>query len=354
MAKRRLNRQQKWRIKKIQEERTQRATARSEKSELALQEGELGTEQKGLVVAHYGSQADIEGCADNASDNIDKNNNNADNLDNPTQRCHIRANLQSLVTGDEVIWRPGKPTGVVVANLPRRSVLKRPDSFGQIKAVASNIDLIVIVISPQPVPHANLIDRYLVATENIGITPLLLLNKTDLLNAVNEDAMTDLLSVYPTLGYQVCYASTKSQEGLEELKNRIQHQTSVFVGQSGVGKSSLINTLLPDAKLKIGELSAAAGKGRHTTTTARLFHLPEGGRIIDSPGIREFGLWHIEREQLLEAFVEFRPFLGHCKFRDCQHEKEPGCALLDALSTGQISPRRLNSFRQIVAENRGN
>ena len=128
----------------------------------------------------------------------------------------------------------------------------------------------------------------------------------------------------------------------------LKDRTSVFVGQSGVGKSSLINALLPGVDSKVGELSKTHGKGTHTTTTAKLFHFPDGGDLVDSPGIREFGLWHMEREQVLNGFVEFRPYLGGCKFRDCKHQSEPGCAVLAAVEKGKITPRRLASFESIA------
>lgn len=331
MAKRRLTRHQQWRIEKIQQERTSRATQREAKLMEELEGGDFGVEQIGLVTAHFGIQVEVE-----ASDNV-------------RYRCHLRANIPSLVTGDKVIWRAGnQQNGIITALHPRKTELVRTDSVGRIKIIAANVDLLVIVFAPLPTPYANLIDRYLIAAEYSGLQPLLLLNKLDLINDENKAYIDELLTVYKQLNFAVLEVSTLMPETIEALQKKLDQHTCVFVGQSGVGKSSLINTLLPDADLRVGALSELTNKGAHTTTTARLFHMPAGGDLIDSPGIRDFALSHMDKTMVEEGFSEFKPFLGHCKFRNCSHEHEPGCALLKAIEDGKINSKRMDSYRHIL------
>ena len=185
------------------------------------------------------------------------------------------------------------------------------------------------------------------AAEHQGIEPLILLNKQDLLEPTNAQTIEALLSIYPDIGYRVLRTSTKRDAGLLPLQHSLDGHTSVFVGQSGVGKSSLVNAL-PGTNTRVGEMSAATGKGRHTTTTAKLFHMPCGGDLIDSPGIRDFGLSHLDRDSIAQGFVEFRPYLGACKFRDCKHRADPGCALVEAVANGAISQRRFDSYHHQV------
>ncbi|QOR39627.1 small ribosomal subunit biogenesis GTPase RsgA [Billgrantia diversa] len=338
MSKRKLSRQQRWRIEKVQAERSRRAEQRDAQDTQKLAAGKYGPERPGRVIAHYGRTLDVQGDADEA-----------------TVRCHLRANLEGLVTGDRVIWRAtyddegNAVEGVVVARSERQNVLERPDPRGQLKPVAANIDQILIVFAVEPVPHPNLIDRYLVAAEATGIAPALVLNKIDLL-PTDGGELRDLLARYEALGYPVVTTTTARDDGLDALLERLSGRTSVFVGQSGVGKSSLIDRLLPDESLRIGELSKDSRKGTHTTTTARLYRLPaaDDAELIDSPGIREFGLVHLDEQQVAKGFIEFRDLLGRCRFRDCRHRQEPGCALLLAVERGDIHPQRFASYRHIV------
>lgn len=337
MAKRKLNRRQAWRVKKIQEERTSRADKKESKIVADMEGGELGPEQSGQVIAHFGTQVLVEAGQ-------------TENSQRQQVRCYMRTNLGGLVTGDKIIWRLGQEGhGVVVARVDRQSELQRPNMYGELKPVAANVDYMVIVVAPEPHAHRNLIDRYLVAAEISGIEPVLCLNKTDLINDDNREHFEQLIRDYEKIGYRFVRASSKVEDGLNELKQLLKDRISVFVGQSGVGKSSIISTLLPDEDIKVGALSEQSRKGRHTTTTATLFHLPSGGDLIDSPGIREFGLWHMSEEDVLAGFKEFEPFIGTCKFRDCHHEAEPGCAIKHALKSGDISQGRFDSYQQIIA-----
>ncbi len=335
MAKRKLSRKQAWRIAKIQDEKAQRANQKESSITEQLSAGELGDEIHGQVIAHFGTQVEVEDSQLN------------------TYRCYLRANLGSLVTGDRVVFRPGQETrgvaqGVVETVLERQSELSRPNPYNEIKPVAANIDFIVLVIAPEPHAHANLIDRYLVAAENCRIEPIILLNKTDLLDDLSRFHLEPLLAQYHELGYQILDVCAKDPDSLGALKEFLNGRVSVFVGQSGVGKSSLIGTLLPGEELKVGPLSENTRKGKHTTTTARLYHFPAGGDLIDSPGIREFGLWHMSEDDVLYGFRELRDLAGHCRFRDCHHESEPGCALIAALEEERISELRFISYKRIL------
>lgn len=341
MSKRKLTKQQAWRIERIHKERMERTQKRADKAEEVLQSSDLGAETEGIIISHFGTQVEVEGTVPP--------------YEGISTRCNMRANLGQLVTGDKVVWRPKHTEGgVVVARADRDTLLQRPDMHGRLKPVAANIDYIVVVIAAEPVPHANLIDRYLVAAETVDIPPVILLNKCDLISDANRESLEALLQTYIDLGYSVIRTSAKDDQGMAELHTFLEDRISVFVGQSGVGKSSLIGTLLPDIEISVGELSQKRKKGTHTTTTARLFHMPTGGDLIDSPGIREFGLWHISEDELLEGFVEFRPHLGYCKFRDCGHEQEPGCAIREALAAGDISTHRFESYLRIRQSIRDN
>jgi ribosome biogenesis GTPase len=297
---------------------------------------ELGEPKTGTVISRFGQHADVED----------------ENLE--IHRCNIRRGVKSLVCGDQVLWRLGKETkhsitGVIEAVHERTSMLSRPDVYDGVKPIAANISQILIVSSVLPAFNADIIDRYLVAAEQTGITPVIVLNKIDLLNDENRQVIEDQLKIYQDIGYEIIHVSNETQDGIEGLRKQLNQHTSIFVGQSGVGKSTLVNTLMPELGLITNQVSENSGLGQHTTTVARLFHFNDGGDLIDSPGIREFGLWHLTPEQVCDGFIEFSDYIGTCKFRDCKHQKDPGCALINAEQENKIHTKRLASFQRILA-----
>ncbi|WP_319783449.1 small ribosomal subunit biogenesis GTPase RsgA [Oceanisphaera sp. IT1-181] len=301
-----------------------------------IDDSQLGPQQDGLVISRFGQHADIE------------------DGEQQIHRCNLRRTIGSIVTGDKVAWRPGIDTsqgisGVVEAIHPRKTVLTRPDFYDGVKPVAANIDQIVLVSSVLPELSCHVIDRYLVAAEDVDMPPMIVLNKVDLLTTEERAHAETLLQRYCDIGYQVLYVSCDTGEGLEELKQAFNDHISIFVGQSGVGKSSIVNAVMPEVGAVTGAVSDNSGLGQHTTTTARLYHFPSGGSLIDSPGIREFSLWHLAPERVAWCFREFRDYLGGCRFRDCTHGKDPGCLLQEATADGRIHPERLESYHRIMA-----
>ncbi len=338
MSERKLNRRQQWRAEKIQQERQARSLKQQRDLERQLQSGHLSSEQAGLVCSRFSKEFEVEALEGADAGRI--------------HRCVARANLGGIVAGDRVIWRAAPDlTGVIVSRQPRSCVLERPDNFGRVKAMAANIDQMLIVFACQPEPQPNLLDRYLVAAELLDVRPILVLNKADLLDEQSRARLAALLKSYNNLGYiSVSVTSSRHQAPeLAELPTLIQDRTSIVVGQSGVGKSSLINTLLPQLDLKVGALSERSGEGTHTTVRATLWHVPSGGQLIDSPGIRDFSLWHINVNDLQYGFIEINDAAARCKFRDCHHAGEPACAVAQAVADGLIDARRFASYNATKA-----
>ncbi|WP_288657512.1 small ribosomal subunit biogenesis GTPase RsgA [Pantoea sp. UBA6567] len=332
MSKNKLTKGQQRRVSANHQRRLQQ---RSEKPE--PDDSLFGDASEGVVISRFGMHADVE---DQAGE---------------VHRCNIRRTIRSLVTGDRVVWRAANENGgkgIVEAVHERKTVLTRPDFYDGVKPIAANIDQIMIVSAILPELSLNIIDRYLVASETLGIEPLLVLNKIDLLDSDARAFVDEQMDIYRHIGYRVLMVSSYAQDGLKDLEAALTGRVSIFAGQSGVGKSSLLNRLLgldvAGSEILTNDVSDVSGLGQHTTTASRLYHCPHGGDVIDSPGVREFGLWHLEPEQVTRGFIEFREFLGSCKFRDCKHDTDPGCAIREAVENGLINASRFDNYHRIL------
>lgn len=328
MGARRLSRRQEWRIRKIQEERLARLEKKTADAEALARHGNLGPPKEGLVISNHGANLRIE--------------------DEAGARLHAvpRQNMALPVAGDRVLWHSaGEGKGVVAAVLPRHSLLGRPDAQGKLRPLAANVDQVLVVVAPEPVLQETLIDHYLAAAELLHINAALVVNKADTLDSREHAALDQQIQLYRDLDYPLAFTSTKTASGLDPLYRLLQHRASVMVGQSGVGKSSLIRRLVQDPEIRVGSLRR--GHGRHTTSVTTLYHLPAGGDLIDSPGVRDFQLWRVTAQELGQGFRELYPLLQRCRFRNCRHRDEPACAVREAVADGRIDRRRLESYQAI-------
>ena len=258
--------------------------------------------------------------------------------------CMTRGKRSDVAVGDTVKFARSGDGAVIESVAERRTLFYRSDARRQ-KLIAANATQVVFVIAPSPPFSEDLVNRCLVGAEHAGIRAVLAFNKIDLPEA---PAALAALELYRDLGYRVVTLSAKRD--LSPLTAHLAGNVSVLVGQSGMGKSTIINGLVPHAAARVAEISQALGTGKHTTTHAELYHVGEDIDIIDSPGLQEFGLHHLTPEDAARAFVEFRPWLGDCKFRDCRHLAEPGCAVLAARARGEISERRYTSYVRLAQE----
>ncbi len=274
--------------------------------------------------------------------------------------CHAAPLLAAV--GDQVRIKPlPAGQGMILEVLPRRSsfgrrgALPMPDKHPSEQVIVANVDQLVAVFSiDQPAPRWNLLDRYLVAAEASDLPALVCMTKLDLLPELSPETRAETLQIladYERIGYAVVQTSVVHSSGMDELCAALRERVSVLIGKSGVGKSSLLNGLQPGLGLRTAEVSAYNGKGRHTTTHLEMVSLHFGGAIVDTPGMREFGLWDIHPDELGQCFPEMRPYLGRCKFGlDCSHDEEPGCAVRRAVMDGSIHPRRYRSYLRLRNE----
>ncbi|MGR9000174.1 MAG: ribosome small subunit-dependent GTPase A, partial [Gammaproteobacteria bacterium] len=253
---------------------------------------------EGLVIAHLGQGIAVE-------------------HDHKIILCQTLRRLETVAVGDKVLWSHSSPgQGRIEKILPRRSLLARPSRNGKTRPVAANIDTVFVVFAIEPYCDFLLIDQYLAVCENHNIDAALVLNKTDL---PQSDSIEKELLDYQNLGYPLYRVSAKRASGLDELKRALKDKVSMLAGQSGVGKSSLTNAIIPDKELKTNTISATTKHGRHTTTAATLYHLNNGGDLIDSPGVAIFGLAGLSEQQLAQGYREFQPLINNCQFNDCRH-----------------------------------
>lgn len=275
--------------------------------------------------------------------------------DGTRYQCAVRRLLKTLHTdlrhvvaaGDRVLFRPAdKREGIIERVEPRHGVLSR-DSRGRQQVLVANVDQLIVVASAADPPlKPNLIDRFLLAAEQGRMQATICINKIDLIDAAEIEP---LVGVYSQMGYGVILASAQTGFGVERLRRRLRGKQSVIAGQSGVGKSSLLNTVQPDLGLAVGDVVAETKKGRHTTTTARLIPLEVGGYVVDTPGIRQFLLWDVIAEEVAGYFRDLRPLVSRCEFPDCTHTHEAGCAVKDAVADGWLDARRYESYQRMAS-----
>ncbi len=282
--------------------------------------------RKGLVVSHFGRNWWVETGGER-------------------YLCYAKRMEEPPRVGDRVLFEETTPgRGRILEVLPRKRVLYRPGK-GKRRAVAANVDQLFVVLAPEPPDDLLLLDQILVVCENAGISPKLVFNKIDLLSESSSQEIEKDLKPYLKL-YPLFWVSARTGAGLERLQVELQGRVSMLTGQSGVGKSSLLRALVPDLSVRIGDLSPK-GTGRHTTTTAMLFHLPEGGAIIDTPGVNVFGLDGIDERALAYGFREFRPYMAKCRFANCHHTNDLGCAVREAVERGEIDRGRYERYLKL-------
>ena len=262
--------------------------------------------------------------------------------------CAVKSNIGIIVCGDIAIYEQTPEAEYrIIAIQPRQNLLQRIDGFGHLKSVAANLSQLLICLAVKPAPNLFLLDQYLLSAEQQNINAVIVLNKADML----ADGVTDpfeLKSIYQPLGYKVLLASVKTEHGMDQLRSLLDNNTSVLSGVSGVGKSSITKALLPEIEIKVREISEANEEGRHTTRTSRLYHLPNNGNLIDTPGVRGFNPVLDEKISVSAGFREIDRISHNCRFSNCRHINEPKCAVVEAVSSGEIVDSRYQHYLRLV------
>ena len=338
MAKRRLSKQQQRRIASQQKNKIETS------QKLLLDESSTQTAR---VISHHGRQLYAE------TENLER------------IKCKIRQNLGDIACGDYVVVQQtlnnknenksdtsssDESQNVVVAVKERSNLLVKTGFAGAIKPVAANIGQLVIVTSLKPKPNPYLVDRYLIAAENLPAKALIIINKVDLLNPDTKETVDDLSTLYRDIGYRVIASSMKQNIGLDEISEALSNTTSILVGLSGVGKSSIVKAILPKEEIRIGATSESTGEGKHTTTVSALYHLKCDGIIIDSPGVRDFTPNNNNLDEITNGFVDVRKFDGACKFSNCSHQNEPECAMKQAVIDKKLNKQRFENYIRLINE----
>lgn len=293
----------------------------------------------GRVITRFGAELLVE------------NQDNSSGKPTPPVRCTAKRKFDSIVCGDFITWHHNPQGNASVDDLlPRKNALTRPGYRNRPRTIAANIDQLVIVNSWLPKTSWDLVDRYLIAAQQLQADAVIVMNKSDLAKQHASEADWRSLEIYQQLGYPVLHINAlngKDGEGIQELLSLMNDKTSIFSGRSGVGKSSIANQILPDMDITVGIISDS-GEGKHTTTTATLYALPSGGYLIDSPGVRDYALGDISAQELSDGYIEFYDFSLHCRFNNCTHDHEPGCAVRAAVEKNQISSERYQRYIQAL------
>ncbi len=340
MAKRKLSLQQQRRIASQQKDKLNNNSQQNNLARNNIQPDDANT-QTARVISHHGRQLYAE------TETLKK------------IKCKIRQNLGDIACGDYVLVHQAADASgqtkhdhcVVVAVKNRTNLLVKTGFADAVKPVAANIGQLVIVTSIKPKPNPYLIDRYLTAAENLPSKALIIINKIDLADDETKEVCENIRSLYQDIGYRVISASMKQNIGIDEISEALSNTTSILVGLSGVGKSSIIKAILPKEEIKIGKTSQATGEGKHTTTVSAFYHLKdEDGIIIDSPGVRDFTPINKTVDEITFGFKDIRQFNGGCKFTNCSHKNEPGCIMKQAVASGELNEQRFNNYLRLIQE----